>query len=352
MSTTDTIILVSGVLLGAVVGSFANVCIYRLPRECMSILHPRSRCNSCLSPIRWFDNIPVVSYIILGGRCRRCGDKISIRYPLVEILTATLFGILTQKYLLPFREICYYDIGIFLGHIYLVVSLVISTFIDFEWRIIPDEVTLTGIVAAPIASAFFPGIHLERAHLTLESEFLWHVSWWTFCPVFACMLVMLVLFWKEGREGKPTHGMWKKALMGVLIGIALGIASILVFGQYMFEKLRTGALLSSLLGIFVGGGFVYILGVVGKLIFRKEAMGFGDVKLMAMVGGFIGWDGAILAIFVAAFLGAVFGIASYFITKDRYIPFGPYLSMGTLVCMFFEIGFLDLPELIASFYTT
>ncbi len=275
-------------LFGAVVGSFLNVCIYRLPRGYVSIVFPGSHCTQCGTMLRWYDNIPVLSWISLGGACRYCRTIIRSRYLLVEILTASLFIFYVRKIALvplPYfasltlTQQCF---ALFVA-IYLVSLMVIITFIDIDYRIIPDCITYPGIVLAPFLSAI--------------------------CPVFHPQI--------EAISDPHLSG-----------------------------------LISALLGILVGGGSLYFVGVLGKVIFRKEAMGLGDVKMMALVGGFIGWDSALIIFLLACILGTFIGIFSLLITKDHYIPFGPYLAAGTLVTLLFKqdiinLGFHVWPEIVA-----
>lgn len=272
-------ILISAFLFGLVVGSFLNVCIYRLPRE-KSIVSPGSACPGCGNPIRWYHNIPVLGYILLGGRCANCKAPISWRYPLVELLTGALFALAAWFY---FGDIVQLAITI-----YLVSILTVVTFIDFEFRIIPDEISISGMILAPLISLIFPSIHTEM--------------------IFAIRNPQFAFF---------------------------------------------NGLLACLVGMLVGGGVVYLVGVIGKLVFKKEAMGFGDVKLMALLGGFMGWQSILFVFFLGCIFGSVIGIISWIVTKDRYIAFGPFLAMGALVMLFFkpqiiQFMFYTYPEFLRS----
>ncbi len=237
-------------LFAVCIGSFLNVCIYRMGRE-QSIVKPASQCPSCKHPIRWYDNIPLVSYILLRGRCRDCRQPISLRYFLVELLTGVLFLMLYRRFGL---SVPFFVFAVF------VCGLIVATFVDIDFRIIPDEVSIGGIVVGLLASILFPQVH--------------HVA---------------------------TH----------LLGLR-----------------------ASLLGIVVGGGALWILGLVGDFIFKKESMGGGDIKLLAMVGSFLGWQAALLALPLASLFGAVVGIIIKLRTKESVIAFGPYLALGALLCLF------------------
>lgn len=237
-------------LMGLILGSFLNVCIYRFPKN-KSIVFPASHCPLCQKPILWYDNIPLVSYVILGGRCRFCRGRIGFRYFMVELLS----GILTVALFLTF--------GLnekFAGYMFLTSGLIVATFVDFELQEIPDQVTISGIIAGAIFAALFPSI-------------LGASSW-------------------------------------------------------------VGGLVSSIVGMIAGGGSIYLMGFFGELVFKKEAMGGGDVKLLAMVGAFLGWKLALVTFFVAPIFGAVVGIALKIKDGREIIPYGPYLSLATLVSIF------------------
>ncbi|NUM36231.1 MAG: prepilin peptidase [Candidatus Brocadiae bacterium] len=265
-------------LFGAVVGSFLNVCIYRLPRGYVSIVFPGSHCTQCGTMLKWYDNIPIFSWLSLGGACRYCKTIIHSRYLWIEILTACLFIFYVRNIALvplPFFEALPMAKQIFAlaVAIYLVCLMVVITFIDIDYRIIPDCITYPGIILAPFLSAL--------------------------CPVYHPQI------------------------------------------QSLSDPYLSG-LLSSLLGVFVGGGSLYGVGVIGKAIFGKDAMGLGDVKMMALVGGFLGWDSALIIFLLACILGTFIGIFSLILTKDHYIPFGPYLAAGTLVTLLFKEDILHL----------
>lgn len=281
------VVIIIVFLFGLLIGSFLNVCIYRLPRPGMSIVSPPSHCPSCNAPIRWYQNIPVFSYLFLLGRCGKCRAPISLRYPIVELLTGALFAFAAWQHLRDYSAGLHPDFETvvhFMAVVYLIANLIVMTFIDLEFRIIPDEISISGIIIAPIVSALFPFIH------------------------------------------QPLPIQMPEFLNG---------------------------LLGSLAGMIAGGGVVYLVGVIGKIIFKKEAMGFGDVKLMAFLGGFLGWYAIIFAFIVGCIIGALVGIVSYFITKDHYIAFGPYLALGALMMMFFRpaivhFAFVTYPQFIRN----
>ena len=241
-------------IFGLIVGSFANVCIYRLPRG-ESIIRPGSHCPSCGKPVLWYDNIPILSFIFLRGRCRNCKSSISFRYPLVEFLTGFLF-LMSFRYMGISGSLPFYW--------YLFVLLIIATFTDFAHLIIPDCISLPGIIIGVFACFIFPEIMKGASHI----------------------------------EG----------------------------------------LTSSIKGLLAGGGAIWVIGILGKIAFRKDAMGGGDVKLMAMAGSFLGTKLVFLSIFLGSLFGAMVGgilIALRLKTRKDYIPFGPYLALGAVSSLFF-----------------
>ena len=245
----DILIAVFIFILGSCVGSFLNVCIYRLPLN-ESIVFPRSRCPHCKHGIPWYDNIPLLSFMLLGRKCRFCKAPISYRYFIVEFMSSVLFLLLWYFYGPSAKFVIYAA---------LFSSLIIVTFIDFKYTEIPDVISIPGIFAGLILSAAFPALH--------------------------------------------------------------GSASRLVGS------------LSSMYGILAGGLSIYAIGAIGTIIFKKEAMGFGDVKLLAMIGAFLGWKLTILTFFIAPFFGSIVGIAVKMRTGESLIPYGPFLSLASLVAL-------------------
>lgn len=240
-------LIVVSILFGAIVGSFLNVCIIRLPKE-ESIITPGSHCPYCHEPIAFYDNIPLLSYFILRGRCRHCKKSISIQYPIVEGITALCSLLLFIKYGLSPTYLLYFAF---------VSALIVITGIDLYYQIIPDVISLPGI-----------GVGLLGALL--------------FLPI---------------------------------------------------------AFLNSLLGMLLGGGSLFLVGTLYHWLFKREGMGGGDVKLLAMIGAFLGWKAVILTIILGSLVGSVIGIIIILLKgKDfKYaIPFGPFLSLGAVVSLFFQ----------------
>jgi len=267
-------------LFGLALGSFLNVVIYRLPRKCDSVLRGRSFCPQCLKRIAWYDNIPLLSYVILRAKCRHCGARISPRYFLVELLTGGLFVFLAYRFLLDnsgagaFAETW----PLFLIYGGLTAALIACTFIDIRLRIIPDEIDKPFIVIGPVVSFIYPALH----------------------------------------KSTTEHFIWREQIMD----------------WPMADNLV--GLFCSVFGILVGAGIIICVGIFGKALFKKEAMGFGDVKFLAMIGGFVGWDMTLLAFLMACFLGAVIGLVMMIVTKDHYMPFGPYLALGAAAVILFR----------------
>lgn len=238
-------------LFGAILGSFLNVCIYRLPKR-ESILYPPSHCPYCNESIKFYDNIPILSYLLLKGKCRHCKEHVSIRYPIVEGLSGLISLALFLKYGLTIQ---------FLLFLLFSASLIAITFIDLDYQIIPDIISIPGIFFGVGASFFIPLISL-------------------------------------------------------------------------FE---------SLFGILAGGGFLLFVAMGYKWLTGREGMGGGDIKLLAMVGAWLGWKAIPFILFSSSLIGVVIGGGSLLINKKglKYrIPFGPFLSISSIIYIFFG------PELI------
>ena len=251
-------------LFGACVGSFLNVCIYRIPRD-ESVVTPRSHCPHCNALIPWHLNIPVVSWLCLRGKCASCKGPISFRYALVELLAAMLFLAVFMKWAAPAAMHMLPIAHPLVIPVYwlLLAGLILGTFVDFEHFIIPDSVTIGGMVAGPILSALVPALHGKAI-------------WW---------------------EGLTT----------------------------------------SLIGLAVGFGLLNAVAWIGTKAFKKEAMGFGDVKLMGAIGAFLGWKAVLFTVFVSSLLGSVSGlllIAFGGVKLQSRIPFGPYISAAALIWVF------------------
>ncbi|MEM7517534.1 MAG: prepilin peptidase [Planctomycetota bacterium] len=298
---TPELLLVYLGVFGLFVGSFLNVCIHRLPKEGQSVWSPRrSHCPKCNHAIRWYENLPVVSWLFLRARCGGCKARISVRYPLVELLTGALWVVVGMAT----PEGAY---GLLFFRILIVSALLVATFVDFDCFEIPDEVSIGGMWLAPVASFLVPSLHEGSK---------------------------VALYFAEGGEVD-----------------------------------RLAALTTSLFGLAVGGGILIAIGKLGKLVFGRDAMGFGDVKLLSAGGGFVGPGGALVALMIGSLLASVAGVVNvlrfYLIVRGRdkdrkrtgrgpgralavariagrYLPFGPYLALGIGIVLLYWNEVRDL----------
>lgn len=244
----DLIITLTVFAFGACIGSFLNVCIYRLPLK-ISVVTPPSSCPGCKEPIKFYDNVPIISYLILRGKCRKCGIAISAKYPAIEFLTG-MMAVATWVY---------FDMtGSAIVYFIFISSLIVTTFIDIKYKIIPNAVTLPGIPIALIAASFI-------------------------LP-----------------EMTPLKG---------------------------------------IIGILAGGGSLYSVALIYSLLTGKEGMGGGDIKLLAMIGALTGIKGVILTVLLSSISGTVAGIGTMIFQRKKdlklAIPFGPFLSLGAIIYIFF-----------------
>lgn len=272
-------------LVGACVGSFLNVCIYRIPKN-ESVVHPRSHCG-CGQPIAWHDNIPVLSWFLLRGKARCCGRPFSFRYPAIELLTAALF--VACCLLFP--------PGKAVAGAVLCAIVICAHFIDHDHLIIPDVFTVGGAAAGLLLSLAFPSLHGQ------------------------------------------LHEIW------------------------LIAGMRSG--LDAVLGIFIGSALVLWIALFAEAVLKKEAMGFGDVKYLGALGAFVGWHGAVFAMFGGAILGCVWFLIAYAWQKATgkaapvtlpaetpdgqptelglgvHVPFGPMLGLAALIYFFWAHPYVD-----------
>ncbi len=335
-------------ILGAAVGSFLNVCIYRMPRG-LSVNEPRrSFCPSCKAPIPLQQNLPLLSWLWLRGKCASCGSRISIRYFAVELLTALLF--LAVWVVFPWPVAIAYWVFVSL--------LIVATFIDFEHFIIPDEITIGGTLAGVMASAIVPAL------MELNSRLL-AVLYSLGAAVMGYLLLWLVL--EGGKKAFGRKRIWLKAPSSfswvrqgddaeLVVGEERGLWSdhfaresdLMVMhctearvDDRLFQN-PTLELHYNLLTI-EGESFRLdevnrITGIVRELHIPREAMGRGDLKFIAAIGAFLGWRGVLCSIFAGSLIGSVVGLVSLLFSRRAWsakIPFGPYLALGALIWMFF-----------------
>lgn len=239
-------------VVGALIGSFLNVCIYRLPRH-ESIAWPGSHCPACSKPIAWYDNVPIFGYVMLAGRCRACSIRIPLHYPVVEALNAAGY-LAVLWYFGPTVEAAVYAV--------LFSALLVVAGTDLSHKIIPNAVTFPGIIIGLMCAA-------------------------TVLPL----------------------GLW-----------------------------------NGVIGLVVGGGLLWLLAWASPYLFGKEGMGGGDIKLLAMIGAFLGWKLALMTIMLGSLVGSVVGVslmAAHVLKREDYIPFGPFLVLGAIVSLFFGTAILE-----------
>ncbi len=245
---TESSLLLLSALFGAVVGSFLNVVILRLPEPDQSIVFPASHCPRCNAPLHWYENIPILSYLFLRGRCGHCRGSISLQYPLVELLMALVTVALVHRFQFSVATVGYFVFS---------AALLVIIFIDIRHQIIPDVISLPGIV----------------------------------------------------------------------LGVLFSLVSNTVTWQ------------SSLIGLLVGGGVLYAIALLYTLLRKIDGMGGGDIKLLAMIGAWLGWQALPFIIFMSSTTGSIIGIIAMRSQKkggQTRIPFGPFLSLAALVYVFFS----------------
>jgi len=333
------LLLVFSLLLGACVGSFLNVCIYRIPIEGLSIARPRgSFCPGCKTPIAIRDNVPILSWLLLGGRCRSCKSSISFRYPFVESLTALLF--LAVAIRLGPAEGSTIDpvtAGTLVAGWLIVATLLVISWIDVDYQIIPDSLSVGGTTVAlwlSLALGEFP-ISSDIPFLDLGSAVGTQVPWGGGLAAAAAGGVLLQwAFWRWVPDWQGKRHSFKSCFLAGHVGAALS----LLVAVALIEPggLGHGALVGlrgALVGMAVGSGVVWTIGRIGSLAFGKEAMGFGDVKLMAFLGAILGPVLVLAALLLACLIGSVVGLAIRWRTGSSYIPFGPFLCTGAALLL-------------------
>ncbi|MEM7164490.1 MAG: prepilin peptidase [Planctomycetota bacterium] len=336
-------VLACAAVLGGCVGSFLNVCIYRLPHEELSVREPRwSFCPLCKARIRWFDNVPVFGWLWLGGKCRDCKAKIAIRYPLVEAMTAGFFVLAVLHAGAPaaLPEFGWLPEAIYWALLF--AALLVVTFVDLDHRIIPDDVSITGSAVALLPPLFCLGVpvHPDVPQFLLSALRALNANAVdSGVGVAASISVALVfgaiaayLFKRYSPRWDGGVRKWWETRLAFAVGASCGgvLASLFLIPGWL-DTPAAQRFLAALFGMGVGAGALYSVGVLGKIAFKKDAMGLGDVKLMALLGAALGWKGVLLAIFVACLLGSVIGIAVKLITRSSYIPFGPFLAAGAMI---------------------
>ncbi|MBN1765492.1 MAG: prepilin peptidase [Sedimentisphaerales bacterium] len=386
MIIPDSIWMIFLFALGAIVGSFLNVVVYRIPRE-LSIVRPGSFCPSCRHPIVWYDNIPILAWFYLGGKCRHCGAGFSIRYALVEFLTAVLFvGLYWAYFRMGVRRVLpAFEQGgwlVYAGHIILLCVLFASSLIDGEHWIIPLSISYTAAVAGCLLSMFWPYWQTSP-----ESQY-WQIIPYASAKSGACALgaflgliigiillnaglikrsfVQLLEMEEANRQSGDKETSNKPVeddieinirqemfyeIVFLMPSVVLGLIFMWILGsdgrigqwwqQVIVQQKWLAGLLGSVFGFMIGGGVVWATRILGSLSFGREAMGLGDVHLMAAVGAVLGWVSPTIAFFVAPFFGLGWAVMRLVLHRSREIPYGPFLSMGTVVVMLLHDPIVD-----------
>ena len=340
-------------VLGAAVGSFLNVCIYRWPVE-LSINRPRrSFCPNCKQPIPWHQNLPLISWLALGGRCANCGTKISFRYFAVELVTALLFLAIWESF--PWQVAIAYWV--------FVSFLIIGTFIDFEHFIIPDRVTIGGIIAGAISSVAVPALMQTDSRLAAGVRSLLAAALGYVILLIVLEAGKIAFGRKRIRFDAPTPFTWTKR--GDDADFVVGPEESLWSDYFAREKDRLllqcdevridhhtygNVTLDFRYDRVTAEGHAMrlddvtqISGVARELVIPREAMGRGDLKFLAAIGAFLGWRAVLFSLFAGSLLGSIVGLITLVVGKPVWsakLPFGPYLAFGAVTWMFFGNMFL------------
>ena len=341
-------------VFGAAIGSFLNVCIYRLPRD-LSINRPRrSFCPNCKQPIPWYQNIPLISWLFLRGRCANCGSKISFRYFGVELVTGLLFVLVWRAFPWPIA-VAYW----------VFVSLVmVATFVDFEHFIIPDEITIGGTILGIIASVAVPDLQSADTRLAALIRSVLAAGLGYLTLLFVLEAGKLAFGKKRIRLDGPTpftwkrqgddaefvvgaeHSLWSEHFARETDRLLLKCDDAVIDGEvhnkvileFFYNRLTIEGKtweLDNLTGIS---------GTAIELQIPREAMGRGDLKFLASIGAFLGWRAVLFSIFAGSLLGSAVGLVTLLVGKRVWstkLPFGPYLAFGALCWMFFGAAFIQ-----------
>lgn len=352
----ERVFAVFAFILGATVGSFLNVCIYRMPLG-MSVHEPRrSFCPHCKKQIPWHRNIPLVSWVLLRGQCANCSARIPIRYFLVELLTACLFLAVWLKF--PPATAA--------ALMVLVSLLIVGTFIDFEHFIIPNEITWGGVAAGLLLSLLVPELMLTESRV---AALLWSLAGAAagYFTLWGVVEGGKILFGKKRIAfDKPERFTWTRS--GDSATLQIGGESLDWSELFTREsdtlvletvseptaadgiRIKTDRLVFHCNRLTAGettcdlAATDSISGTATAIIIPREAMGFGDVKFIAAIGAFLGWKAVFFTIFSASIIGALVGMTAILAGRREWsakIPFGPYLALGALLWMFFGPALLD-----------
>jgi len=367
---------------GCCIGSFLNVVIYRLPRD-GSLVNPPSACPACGGNIRFYDNIPLVSWLLLGRKCRYCKAPISPRYFVIELLTGLVF---TGLFILYFRTDLRPTLPLFLQggwfiyllHIILLAAFIAASAIDLELWVIPVAicwfVTATGLIASALGAYIIDPAVIRRYFLlpSTSTIFLKEVTVASLAVGAAIGLAISCVLLATGvikrsyesadaqdstdqqqKSAEPQFNHRLEICKEILFLLPILICSLAAY--WITRKIPTvrswwldfsqvpaiAGLLGSLFGYFVGCGVVWATRILGTLVFGKEAMGLGDVHLMGAAGAVIGAGSVVVAFFIAPFFGLAWAGFQMFFKKTRQIPYGPFLSLGVFVVMILNDRIID-----------
>ena len=382
MVAIDWIWLVFIFAFGCCVGSFLNVVIYRLPRD-QSLIKPPSACPTCGRHIRFYDNIPLVSWLVLGRKCRYCKAAISPRYFVIELLTGVVFAGL---FVLYFRTNLRAGVPpllrggwfVYLLHITLLAAFIAASAIDLKLWVIPVSicwfVTVVGLIASAVGVYIIePGIIRNYGLLPSASTATASLAAGAAVGLAISMTLLTTGIIKRSYEldredspdelqesEKPQYNHRREVCKEIVFLLPIIICSLAVFAIFkeiaplrkwwvdLSQQPVISGLLGGLWGYFVGCGLIWATRILGTLGFGREAMGLGDVHLMGAAGAVIGYGPVIVAFFIAPFFGLTWAGFQLFFKKIRQIPYGPFLSLGVFVVMILHEWIFS--RLVAIFY--
>ena len=333
-------------VLGCIIGSFLNVCIHRMPAG-ESIVSPPSHCPHCRYSIPWYLNIPLVTWVYLGGKCRNCGAPISFRYFLVELLTGV-------EFLACWLAFGRYSPGVALIAGILIAGLIVSTFIDFEHFIIPDEITIGGMAAGLVFSLLVPKLQGQASRMGAMKMSLLGMAVGA-GVVYAILRLGKLLF---GRQRIPLPA--GSRVVFTETAVHVGDKEI-PFGDIFYRKSDTIVLQARKVELVdrcykdaliqlspsklkIGAeeldpeAVLYLEAEGDEIVVPREARGLGDVKFMAAIGAFLGWPAVLFSLMVSSIIGAVVGVALIALRKREWssrLPYGPYIAMAAVIWIFF-----------------
>jgi leader peptidase (prepilin peptidase) / N-methyltransferase len=347
-SIQDLLFGVFAFVLGAAVGSFLNVCIYRWPVD-LSINRPRrSFCPQCKQPISWYQNLPLVSWLALGGRCAHCGAKIAFRYFAVELVTALLFLAIWQRF--PWQVAIAYWV--------FVSFLIVGTFIDFEHFIIPDRITIGGTIAGVACSIVVPALMQTDSRVAagvraaLAAALGYVILWIVLEAGKIAFGRKRIVFdgptpftWTKrdddadfvvGAEESPWSEYFAREKDRLLLQCDEVRIDDREYGNvrldFRYDRVNADG------HVLMLDDVTHIAGVTRELVIPREAMGRGDLKFLAAIGAFLGWRAVLFSLFAGSLLGSVIGLVTLVVGKPVWsakLPFGPYLAFGAFTWMFF-----------------